>query len=56
MPCTTRTIKAAADVLPSGLYFPVFGLNTRKYGPEKTPYLETFHAVTAKANVARVQQ
>ena len=24
--------------------FPVFGLNTGKYGPEKTPYLDTFHA------------
>ena len=21
------------------------GLNTEKYGPEKTPYLDTFHAV-----------
>ena len=29
----------------SGLYFPVFGLNTGKYGPGKTPYLDTFHAV-----------
>ena len=29
----------------SGPYFPVFGLNTRKYGAEKTPYLDTFHAV-----------
>ena len=42
----------------SGLYFPVFGLNTeiygvklriqskyRKYGPEITPYLDTFPAV-----------
>ena len=38
----------------SGLYFPVFGLNTeiygvnygpKKYGPEITPYLDTFHAV-----------
>ena len=29
----------------SGPYFPVFGLNTRKYRPEKTPYLDTFHAV-----------
>ena len=42
----------------SGPYFPVFGLNTeiygvisvfnlntRKYGPEITPYLDTFHAV-----------
>ena len=23
----------------------MFGLNTGKYGPEKTPYLNTFHAV-----------
>ena len=29
----------------SGPYFPVFGLNTRKYGPEITPYLDTFHTV-----------
>ena len=25
----------------SGPYFPVFGLNTEKYGPEITPYLDT---------------
>ena len=30
----------------SGPYFPSFGLNTGRYGPEKTPYLDTFHAVT----------
>ena len=29
----------------SGPYFPAFGLNTGKYGPEKTRYLDTFHAV-----------
>ena len=37
----------------TGLYFPVFGLNlgnvfspnTGKYGPEITPYLNTFHPV-----------
>ena len=29
----------------SGPYFPVFGLNTGKYGPEKSPYLNNFHAV-----------
>ena len=29
----------------SSPYFPVFKLNTRKYGPEVTPYLDTFHAV-----------
>ena len=38
----------------SGLYFPVFGLNTLKYGPEITPYFEIFHAVcyiTSNKNV-----
>ena len=29
----------------SGSYFPSFGLDTGKYGPEKTPYLDTFHTV-----------
>ena len=29
----------------SGPYYPVFGLNTGKYGPGKTPSLDTFHAV-----------
>ena len=29
----------------SGPYFPVFGLNTGKYGSEIAPYLNTFHAV-----------
>ena len=29
----------------SGPYFPVFSPNTGKYGPEKTPYLDTFHSV-----------
>ena len=28
-----------------GPYFPVFGLNTGEYGPEITPYLDTFHAM-----------
>ena len=28
----------------SSPYFPVFGLNTGKYGPEITPYLDTFNA------------
>ena len=28
----------------SGPYFPTFGLNTGKYGAEKTPYLEAFQA------------
>ena len=30
----------------SGPYLPVFRLNTGRYGPEITPYLGTFYAVT----------
>ena len=32
----------------SGPYFPAFVFSPKagKYGPEKTPYLDTFHAVT----------
>ena len=30
----------------SGPYFPVFGLNTGKDGPEKTPYLDTFYTMS----------
>ena len=30
----------------SGPYFPVFSPNTGKYGPEITPYSDTFHAVS----------
>ena len=30
----------------SGSYFPVFGLNIGKYGPEITPYWDTFHCVS----------
>ena len=32
-----------------GPHFPVFGLNTGKYGPEKT-YRDTFHAVILTLN------
>ena len=32
----------------SGPYFSVFSPNTEKYGPEITPYLDTFHAVYEK--------
>ena len=38
----------------SGPYFPVFGLNTEIYGPEITPYLDTFHAVKSKVGNSRV--
>ena len=35
----------------SGPYFLVFGLNTRKYGPQKTPYLDTFLTVLKTVNL-----
>ena len=35
----------------SGPYFPVFSPNTGKYGPEITPYLDTFYAVSATKNI-----
>ena len=40
-------VKSSKYGVFSGPYFPVFGLNTGKYGPEKTPYLDTFHAEIA---------
>ena len=33
----------------SGPYLPVLGLNTGKYGPKTTPYLDNFHEVTTFA-------
>ena len=33
-------------------YFSVFNPITGKYGPEKTPYLDTFHTVPAQCSVA----
>ena len=35
----------------SNPYFLVFGLNTGKYGPEKTPHLDTFQAVAASLSL-----
>ena len=36
-------VKSVQVRIYSGPYFPEFGLNTGKYGPEITPYLDTFH-------------
>ena len=40
----------------SGPYFPVFNPNTGKYGPEKTSYLDNFHAVVWQGNSICVWQ
>ena len=43
-PCRKTTFtawKVSKYGVISGPYFPVFGLNTGKYGPELTPYLDT---------------
>ena len=41
-------------VLP-GPYIPAFSPNAEKYGPEKTPYLDTFHAVNELVQMFNVQ-
>ena len=43
----TRTLRENCPKygIMSDLYFPVFELNTAKYGPDITPYLDTFRAV-----------
>ena len=35
----------------SGSHFPKFGLNTGQYGPEKTPYLDIFHALNVSLTI-----
>ena len=42
---TWHCVKSAKIWNFPGPHFPVFSANTRKYGPEKTPYLATFHTV-----------
>ena len=37
--------RCANTEFSSGRYIPVFGLNTGKYGPDKTPNLEILRAV-----------
>ena len=44
-PVTCTAWRVSKYGLFSGLYFPVFGLNTEKWGPEKTSYLDNFHTV-----------
>ena len=45
----TRIMRTSWNVSKNGVfsgpYFLVFGLNTGKYGPETTPYLDTFHTL-----------
>ena len=36
-------------------YLSVFSLNAQKYGPEKTPHLDTFHAVSPYNNLKDLQ-
>ena len=50
--CSNTAWKVSKYGVISGPHFPVFRLNTGKYGPEITLYLDTFHAVLVKpANV-----
>ena len=45
-----NSVKSVQIRIFSGPYFYVFGPNTGKYGPEKTPYLDTFHAASKQGN------
>ena len=45
---TLTTWKLSKYSVVPGSYFPVFSPNTGKYGPEITPYLDTFQAVSPK--------
>ena len=40
----------------SSPYFPAFGLNSGKYRPEITPYLDTFHAVPHCVKSVQIQR
>ena len=42
---TNTAWKVSKHGVFSGPCFPEFAVNTKKYGPEKIPYLETFHVV-----------
>ena len=37
-------------------YLSVFSANAGKYGPEKTPYLDTFHTMNLEISVAKTTQ
>ena len=43
--------KASKYEVFSGPHFSVLGLNKGKYGPQKSPYLHTFHAVNVASNI-----
>ena len=49
----THLLKLSKYRVFSGPYFPEFRLNTGKYGPEKTPYLNNFHEVAATTGTAK---
>ena len=40
----------------SGSYFPVFGINMRKYGTKVTQYLDIFQAASRLRQVFRVRE
>ena len=43
--CVFTEWKVSKYGLFSGLYLHIFSPKMGKYGPEKTPYLDTFHSV-----------
>ena len=47
--------EVALDLYKSTVRQSVFSPNTGKYGPEETPYLDTFHAVITTFNQKRFE-
>ena len=46
-------LKSVPIQMFSGPYFAVFSPNTGKYGPQKTPYLDTFHTVVIVEDLSK---
>ena len=54
MGVTNTAWKVSKYGVISGPHFPVLSPNTGKYGPEITPYLDTFHAVYWKLKLRKI--
>ena len=46
-----QSIMPLCEMCPNTKYLSVFSPNEGKYGPEKTPYMDTFHAVCPSQTV-----
>ena len=49
-------VKTLPEKCPNTEYLSVFGPNAGKDGPEKTPYLDTFHAVKKSITKSSIEE